>query len=57
MESSVFNDKSIPFLIEENSSSVIVTSGIFANAHPVATVRSAFWQIIATGAVLFDFSE
>ena len=32
-------------------------NGIFANAHPVATVRSAFLQIIARGAALFDFIE
>jgi hypothetical protein len=32
-------------------------NGIFANAHPVATVRSAFLQIIAIGAVLLDFIE
>jgi hypothetical protein len=39
------------FLIEENSSSLIVINGIFASDHPVATVRSTFLQIIARGAV------
>jgi len=30
---------------------------MFASAHPDATVRSTFWQAIAAGAELFDFSE
>ena len=32
-------------------------NGIFANAHPVATVRSAFLHIIARGATSLDFIE
>ena len=30
---------------------------MFASAQPDATVRSTFWQAIAIGAELFDFSE
>jgi len=53
----VSSDTSSPVLYEENSSSEIITKGIFASAHPVATVRSAFLQIIANGAELFDLIE
>jgi len=34
-----------------------INKGMFASAQPDATVRSAFWQAIAAGAELFDFSE
>ena len=50
-------DNFIPSFIEENSSSDKITSGIFANAHPVATVRSAFLTDHCKGAVPFDFIE
>ena len=50
-------NNSLPFPIDENSSSEIIKSGMFANAQPVDTVRSAFVQIIARGAVSFDFIE
>ena len=54
---SVSSNIFIPVLIDSNSLSLIVINGILANAHPVATVRSAFLQIIASGAVLFDLIE
>ena len=47
----------IPFSIAENSSSEIIINGMFANAHPVTTVRSTFLQIIPRGATLFDLIE
>jgi len=40
-----------------NSSVDKINKGMFASAQPDATVRSAFWQAIAAGAELFDFSE
>ena len=46
-----------PLWNEENSSSETITRGIFVNAHPVTTVKSAFLQIIASGAELLDFIE
>jgi len=57
LEESVSSEIFIPFSIEENSSSETIINGIFVNAQPVTTVRSAFWQIIARGAVLFDLIE
>jgi hypothetical protein len=45
-----------PLWSDKNFSSSI-TSGMLAKAHPVVTVRSAFWQIIARGAALLDLIE
>jgi len=40
-----------------NSSGDKINKGMFASAQPDATVRATFWQAIAAGAELFDFSE
>ena len=51
------SDISSPSLILSYSLEDNMNNGMFASAQPDATVRSIFWQAIASGATLFDFSE